>query len=195
MVKDMEPLISVSFRSPSFSTLSYIFQGYGKTTILYCISLMLFKTSILLEWLRIFVPRAVRNTFFWTCHVMIWVNAALYIATVMVIVLGCNPREKSWKPWVEGTCVNINAVNTFIAGFNLFLDIGILILPYRVIWTLQLSMRQKIGVSFIFSVGVMYVPHLNHDFFDSDSYSSFQTDLLVMVEVAAFALPAESSPR
>lgn len=46
------------------------------------------------------------------------------------------------------------------AVFNLVLDILILLLPQQVIWTLQLTKSKKIGISFIFGVGILCVPSL-----------------------------------
>ncbi|KAJ2993391.1 hypothetical protein NUW58_g1857 [Xylaria curta] len=63
---------------------------------------MLFaKTAILLEWIRVFVPKRQRNSFFWICSSIIGAN--------------------------------------FI----------------KVIWKLNLTRKRKIGVSIIFSVGVL----------------------------------------
>ncbi|KAI1078175.1 hypothetical protein F5B20DRAFT_231253 [Whalleya microplaca] len=128
---------------------------YVLATILYCCALMLIKISILLEWAHLFVPRYARNLFYRICHGMIFANALLYIAIIVVINFACTPRERIWRRWVPGTCININAFNLFITSFNLIFDIIILALPHGVIWKLSLSIRQKLGVSVVFSVGLI----------------------------------------
>lgn len=91
---------------------------------------------------------------------MIFINTCLYISTVIAVNLICTPREKVWSGWIPGTCRNIDAFNLSITVFHLAIDILLLLVPHRVIWTLSMSTRQKIGVSIVFSVGVLYVnPH------------------------------------
>lgn len=58
---------------------------------------------------------------------------------------------------MEGHCINKRALDLSSAYFNLVADLFILLLPQRVIWTLQMSRQRKIGVSSIFSVGILYV--------------------------------------
>ncbi|KAI1342769.1 hypothetical protein F5Y15DRAFT_412451 [Xylariaceae sp. FL0016] len=130
---------------------------YSLVTIFFCLALMFFKTAILLEWTRFFVPMAVRNTFFWMCHIFIWVNITLYIAIIVAICYTCNPPEKRTRPWRPGTCINVDALNLVASGFNLLLNIIILVLPQQVIWKLKLSSQQRVGVSFIFSIGIITV--------------------------------------
>ncbi|KAK5634528.1 hypothetical protein RRF57_010242 [Xylaria bambusicola] len=128
---------------------------YVLSTILYCFTLMFVKAAMLLEWIRIFVPGYAHNTFWWICCIMIIANSALYIATIVTINFICIPRERIWRRWIPGTCINITAFNIFISGFNLIFDILILLLPHRLIWKLALTPKQKIGVSFVFSVGIL----------------------------------------
>ncbi|CAJ2502465.1 Uu.00g098590.m01.CDS01 [Anthostomella pinea] len=139
------------------SGLEHFVYCYLITTILYCFAISFIKASILLEWIRIFVPKSTRNRFFWICYAMVWANSLFYAITVITLNLTCVPRERIWRRWIPGTCININAFNLFISIFNLIFDVLILSLPHRVIWRLALSTRQKIGISFIFSVGIVYV--------------------------------------
>lgn len=128
------------------------------SSIFICLTLMLIKASILLEWTRILVPRGMRNSFFyWACQVMILANSLLYISIIITINLVCAPRDKIWHRWMPGTCIDINAFNLGITACTLLFNVMILLLPHRIIWQLALSKPQKIGVSIIFSVGIMYV--------------------------------------
>ncbi|KAH9883257.1 hypothetical protein F4778DRAFT_710708 [Xylariomycetidae sp. FL2044] len=121
---------------------------------MYCVSLTLFKTAILIEWTRFFVPLAVRNSFFWTCHVLIWINIGLYVAIIVAINFTCDPPAKRLRPWLPGHCINVEALGLVASCFNLLLNLFILLLPHKVIWNLKLSQQQKAGVSFIFSIGI-----------------------------------------
>lgn len=117
--------------------------------------MLLTKTAILLEWNRIFVPKGRRNTFFWASSVMGLVNVALYIAAITATALSCVPMEKLWHTWVEGRCINRRSLDICTASFNLAIDIFILVLPQNVIWKLHMNKTQKIGVSMVFSVGIL----------------------------------------
>ncbi len=119
--------------------------------------MILIKASILIEWTHILVPKPNRNFFLRACYTMIFVNSAFYFTIIVTANYACIPREKVWQRWIPGTCINTNAFNIFIAFFNLFFDIIMLLLPHRIIWKLSLSVQQKIGVSVIFSVGIVYV--------------------------------------
>ena len=119
---------------------------------------MLIKAAILLEWTHILVPRGTSDSYFyWGCHIMIVVNSMFFMSTIVAINLICTPRDKIWRDWVDGSCFDYNGFNISIAAINFAFNIIILLLPHWSIWKLALSTRQKIGVSIIFSVGIMYV--------------------------------------
>ncbi|KAI1638592.1 hypothetical protein F4809DRAFT_649213 [Biscogniauxia mediterranea] len=128
--------------------------NYVIATILYCFAGMFIKMAILLEWTHIFITRSNRNSFFWTCHVMIYASCALYITTVITTNLACIPRERIWRRWIPGTCINLDVFNLFFTTFHLIFNILMLLLPHQIIWKLSLTIRQKVGVSMIFSVGI-----------------------------------------
>lgn len=117
---------------------------------------MLFiKPAILLEWTRIFVPLGQRNTFYWACRIAMAFNFMLYVSTIAATALACIPLQKLWSPWLEGTCIDRKALDESTASFNLALDIFILLLPHRVIWKLQMTTARKVGISSVFSVGLL----------------------------------------
>lgn len=63
--------------------------------------------------------------------------------------------EKSWKPWAEGRCINLRNFHVATAVFNIVVDLALVILPQRVIWALQMDKKRKIGISIVFSVGLL----------------------------------------
>lgn len=130
-------------------------KEYVITTILWCVAVGFVKAAIVLEWTHIFIPRSKRNVFFWICYTMLLANGCLYAATIIATNLSCQPRERIWRRWLPGTCFNIDAFNVSITAFHMAFDILLLLLPHRIIWKLSMSIRQKIGVSVVFSVGVL----------------------------------------
>jgi hypothetical protein len=116
---------------------------------------MLLKVGILLHWAEIFVPTGLRNTFWWTCHITIWVNVLFYAICTFIELFGCNPRPKLWDVTLKGKCLDMPRVIIASAFINFFSDIVILLLPQRVIWGLNLSTRRKIGTAALFAVGLL----------------------------------------
>ncbi|CAI6081636.1 unnamed protein product [Clonostachys chloroleuca] len=137
--------------SQLFDTL-YIMYLYP---LFYGLTMMGFKTAILLEWIHIFVPKRTKSFFWWTCWVMIVLNTLFYIGCIIAIQFYCTPIEKNWHRWIPGVCRDRRTLDTLPTIFNLAFDILILVMPQRVIWKLKMDLRRKIGVSIIFSMGLM----------------------------------------
>ena len=136
------------------------FANYAQSVficrILYSVTLLFVKASILMDWARVFVPAGTRNTFFWTCYILLWVNVLYYTAIVIASNLACTPREKIWDPTVPGgKCTNLKVSLVVSSTSNVVSDILILLLPQNIIWRLQMPLKRKIGVSLIFVVGIM----------------------------------------
>lgn len=115
------------------------------------------KMAILKEWSHIFVPPKTRNAFWWICHVLIAINLCFYISGLCIGIFGCVPREYTWNKDLPGGghCVNSRANDLASSCINLILDIAILLLPQRAVWKLNMPFRRKIGVAFLFGVGIM----------------------------------------
>lgn len=122
---------------------------------LYGIVIALLKIGILLEWARIFVPRGLKNRFWWACHIVLVMNIVFYTICTFVEIFGCSPRQKQWIPWLLGTCLNVPVLNIMSSSLNFVQDMLILALPQKVIWGLHSSRQQKLGVSVLFAVGIL----------------------------------------
>ncbi|KAI1173242.1 hypothetical protein F4777DRAFT_458345 [Nemania sp. FL0916] len=132
--------------------ISYILQIGG---VLYSVALPLLKASILLEWTRLFVPRGTRNTFWWLCMTLVGIQLSFLVASVFALCFTCIPYQKIWDFTVPGHCIKKSDLEITSATIHFASDIIILILPQKVIWSLQMSLKKKLGVSFIFSLGVL----------------------------------------
>ena len=114
------------------------------------------KLSILLQLIHIFAPARERATYY-VCQIMIWFNSLFYISTMLVVIFQCNPRAKFWEPTLPGHCINIEAVDNAAAAINVLSDVVLLLLPITCTWQLQMPSRSKIGVSAVFTTGILYV--------------------------------------
>lgn len=125
--------------------------------IIYGITVFVIKLSILLQYLKIFVPSRQRNlTMFWAVNIIIGLNFIFYMAITFIEIFLCSPREKAWNVFIKtGHCLDANTANVSAAAVNCFSDFVILLLPQGVIWTLQMPLKKKIGVSVIFLMGFL----------------------------------------
>ncbi|KAI1385674.1 uncharacterized protein F4822DRAFT_351125 [Hypoxylon trugodes] len=127
---------------------------YVLVTILYCVTLMITKVAILLEWTHLFVIRSSHNTFFWLCRALILANCCIYIATIFLVSFNCSPLRKQRGPdTLLGTCMGLTDINIIITVLHLAFDLLIFILPHTIIWRLSLAGRSRIIISIVFSVG------------------------------------------
>ncbi|KAI1128974.1 hypothetical protein F5Y10DRAFT_264589 [Nemania abortiva] len=132
--------------------ISYILQIGG---ILYSVTLPLLKASILLEWTRLFVPRGTRNIFWWLCVILTGIQLSFLVASVFALCFTCVPFRSIYDFTVAGRCIKKADLEITSAAIHFASDIVILILPQKVIWSLHMTLKKKLGVSFIFSLGVL----------------------------------------
>lgn len=124
----------------------------------YCLTMLFAKSAIIIEWLRIFVPTKTRSPFYWACIAVMAINNTFYVAGILFIGLKCRPVRKLWWPMAYGTCIELQKsreLDYSSSWVNLVLDLALLIIPQATIWKLRLPARRKIGVSLVFSLGVM----------------------------------------
>ncbi|MCJ1251158.1 hypothetical protein MMC30_008389 [Trapelia coarctata] len=85
------------------------------------------------------------------------VNIVLVLAAILTFVQ-CNPPEKLWNLQVKGTCWSPDRQNNyamFAAAYGATIDIVLVIIPLTVFQTLKLNRRKKIGLSMLFSLGIL----------------------------------------
>ncbi|KAI1775110.1 hypothetical protein F4818DRAFT_417868 [Hypoxylon cercidicola] len=138
-------------RLKDFWTLLYIIHVGSN---FYSFTMLIMKALILREWRRIFVPLDIKNTFWWTCNFVIVINILFYAAAIFLENLSCFPLRRIWDKTVPGSqCLNFKITVLTGASINVVLDLIALVLPQKVIWSLQLSRKKKIGVSLVFAIG------------------------------------------
>ena len=124
--------------------------------IVYGPVMFLTKLSILLQLLQIFTSRRT-GVIYYVCHFMILFNLLFYGSFMFVAIFACSPRRRFWNPLVPGHCVDIDGINIATSVINSASDLVLLILPIACVFTLQMTLRKKIGVSAVFATAVLYV--------------------------------------
>ncbi|KAI1173476.1 hypothetical protein F4777DRAFT_449930 [Nemania sp. FL0916] len=140
-----------------FGDLAEFYHNFFYVTNFYLATMIFLKSAILLEWIRLFVPGKTRNAFFWTCNVVALLNALYYTANIIVENVSCTPKAYWWDKSLTGHCLNGTVLALTSATVNLAFDIIILILPQRVIWSLNMSTLRRFGVSIVFVIGLLAV--------------------------------------
>jgi hypothetical protein len=70
----------------------------------------------------------------------------------------CNPMERVWDKSVPGTCWDpqkLSKFQLFAAYYSAILDFLLALLPWQILWDLQMKLREKIGVAVCMSLGAM----------------------------------------
>ena len=127
--------------------------------VLYIPGIFLAKLSILLLYLRVFVPVKWSKTYF-AVHTILWSNFLFYLTNIPTEIWICIPRERIWDPTVDGHCLNNDAVIVTGGVINVISDFAILLIPLVCIGRLQMPLNRKIGISAVFATGLLQVFHL-----------------------------------
>ncbi|KAI0179003.1 hypothetical protein GGR52DRAFT_569909 [Hypoxylon sp. FL1284] len=123
--------------------------------VAYSITLPLLKIAIVTEWTRMLAPRGSRTAFLYVCYAVIFVQACAMVAFVFALCFVCVPYAKIWDITLPGHCIKKLNIDIAAAAVHLTSDLVILILPQRTIWTLQMSLKKRLGVSIFFSLGIV----------------------------------------
>ncbi|KAI0906217.1 hypothetical protein F4823DRAFT_607967 [Ustulina deusta] len=119
------------------------------------LGICLVKSSILIEWHRVFAPTRTQSVFTMTCLTLLAVNVLSYAGLFITLNLNCRPFERIWNKTIQGSCIDLRTIHLAAAIIDLILDVAILLLPQRIIWKLQLSYPKKIGISTVFTIGIL----------------------------------------
>ncbi|KAB5558098.1 hypothetical protein GE09DRAFT_1221231 [Coniochaeta sp. 2T2.1] len=93
-------------------------------------------------------------------RIAVWV---IIVSTIVVFGVNgliqwiqCWPVAKAWNWYLEGSCwssVVVQNYNTFSAAFSGAMDITLAILPWKIVWTVAINKREKIGALLAMSMG------------------------------------------
>lgn len=77
----------------------------------------------------------------------------------VTMIFACKPISAVWTSWDKehkpDYCINQNVFYLVAAGFNIAIDIAIVVIPIPELMKLKLSMRKKLFLVSMFSVGGM----------------------------------------
>ena len=80
------------------------------------------------------------------------------MVVVLPLMLQCRPLSLAYRGWsneVSGKCISINGVAWFASVANMVLDLSIILLPVPQLLKLHLSLRKKLQIVLMFSLGFL----------------------------------------
>jgi hypothetical protein len=95
-------------------------------------------------------------------NLAVYAVVCLNVAWGLFVIIGaaaiCVPFRYNWDKEIEGgKCGNQLTLYIVIAAWALLCDVIIWALPFPIVWKLQLPVGQKVAISGIFALGVMFV--------------------------------------
>jgi hypothetical protein len=111
------------------------------------------KLSLLLFFWRLFDSLRTRMRIFW--YMMLFVTASTYVITIFIQLFACGAPADFFKFGAEGCSSKrdiylANLVFLFSAGTDIGVDALLLLIPFPLLWKLQVNQRQKCILATIF---------------------------------------------
>ncbi|KAI0512571.1 hypothetical protein F5B22DRAFT_615408 [Xylaria bambusicola] len=129
-----------------FMTSNILFYAHQP---IYYISVSLTKVSIILFYFTLLPQRSYRNFLRGMMVIVILTGLTCTIAGIFQ----CNPIASAWNANIHGTCFNQPALFFANGGLNITQDLVLYVLPTRILWSMNLPLKQRIALVGIFVVG------------------------------------------
>lgn len=122
------------------------------TDVLYNFSVACSKASVVLFYNRIF---SIDTHFAIFIRIILVLMVGNCLAAVLGLIFADNPVEAQWNVGMPFTSINDKVFWAVMAVVNIVLDILILGIAQLKVWKLRLSMRKKLLVSLVFTLGAL----------------------------------------
>ena len=110
--------------------------------------------AILFFYLRVFPIRWLRLS----VYALMAFTIAWVLVMVIVIISQCAPIQFFWNHEIAGGhCINGNNFYFAMAVVSTMVMVAVLSLPVPIIWKLQISYGRRLGLAFVFTIGVLCV--------------------------------------
>lgn len=121
--------------------------------VLYGITIMMIKFSILLFYVRLF---GTAPSFVLLVRIFMVIIFCWQVSITLETFLLCRPLAYNWDTTVPGgVCGDRNAAYIIAGSLNVGTDLLVMLLPMPNIWKLQMPMSQRFGLVGIFGIGVL----------------------------------------
>jgi hypothetical protein len=136
----------------SFDQIVTLLKLQLSMSLVHAVAIGLPKLAILSFYLRVFTMRTYRYATYFTASLIV-ATAVIHFVVQMAM---CRPFAYNWnKLIIGGTCMDQYAFFRWIGVSPIITDFMILTIPLPVIWKLQASRSQRIGLTITFLTGSM----------------------------------------
>lgn len=129
-----------------FTTANILFYAHQPV---YYISASLTKVSIILFYFHL-LPHQSYRVFLWVMMVIVILTG---LTCAIAGIFQCEPVARAWNADIDGTCFNQPALFFANGGLNIAEDLVLYILPTKLLWRMNLPLKQRIALVGIFVVG------------------------------------------
>ncbi|KAL2136941.1 hypothetical protein VTI74DRAFT_102 [Chaetomium olivicolor] len=139
-----------------FDDITTVVRMFFADMLLYTVSRLFFRASILLFYLRVFPPKADGKFHRLLIGSMV-VNFVYNFGFIMAIIFLCRPLPYFWSQWEglhDGHCGNYNILAWVAATTGIVFDLWMLALPLSQLMALRLPWRKKFVGSLMFFFGI-----------------------------------------
>ena len=143
--------------------------------LLYFSTSVAFKTSLILLYDRIF---GLIRCYRYVLTLAESIVACYFLACVVAAVLECTPVSYYWDKSIRGgSCIDGTQFYRWNGVANLLIDFMILSITFPMVWGLNISLRQKVTLSGVFALGILYATNLTSPPPPSHKLTSACTDI------------------
>ncbi|KAL4802533.1 hypothetical protein BDV18DRAFT_62572 [Aspergillus unguis] len=103
-----------------------------------------------------FLLRIIRDkvqiAFIYSC---LFITVVITLFASITAIVQCSPVERTWNPTVKGTCwLNFSNIGYTVGSWFVAMDFAFAILPWFVVWGLNMKHKEKITVACGLSLGI-----------------------------------------
>ena len=91
----------------------------------------------------------------WTTRLLLVIVILYGLVVLLETFLICRPMAVDWNAHINGICGDQVVSYLVLEVIGLCLDFAILVLPLPIIWRLSTSLRDKISITILFSIGCL----------------------------------------
>ncbi|KAL5334687.1 hypothetical protein BJX70DRAFT_377428 [Aspergillus crustosus] len=104
----------------------------------------------------VFLLRIIRNKIqIAFIHVCLVITAIITLFASITVIVQCRPVERTWNPTVEGSCwLDFSNIGYTVGSWFVAMDFAFAILPWFVVWDLNMKQKEKITVACGLSLGI-----------------------------------------
>ncbi|KAK2613365.1 hypothetical protein N8I77_000283 [Diaporthe amygdali] len=145
---DWVVLAALAFVVAKGITVCLMAQGFYFAIILYYSGLGSIKVALLLQYRRVFASKLRR-----AINLALIIIGPWSIGLVLISIFTCHPIQGYWEKYTKATCVPTFQWYIHSAG-NILSDVVIFTLPIPALWSMRVSLGQRLLLIFMFSLGL-----------------------------------------